>query len=157
MSALKFDHVAIPIGDPSASYDFYAGTLGLPLVDAFSGKDWGGRDWLMMIFGLSDNRQLALISLRGLTPKRQRGVPRDAIHYAFAVEGEKALNSWRAKIEAAKVDFWEEDHGDQHSVYFEDPNGIILEITTPPSAPEQSFQRDPKALIKRWLKARAAV
>jgi len=153
--ALKFDHAAIPIGDPGKSYEFYAETLGLPLLDALSGRDWGGHDWLMMIFGLADNRELALIALRDFKPRRQRGLPRDAHHYAFSVADAKALEAWRARLAAAKVEMWEENHGAQTSLYFEDPNGLILEITSPPSAPEQAFQRDPKALIRRWMKAGA--
>jgi len=154
--ALKFDHAAIPIADPGKTYEFYAETLGLPLIDALCGRDWGGHDWLMMIFGLADNRELALIALRDFKPKRQRGMPRDALHYAFSVADAKALDAWRTRLVEADVEFWEEGHGAQASLYFEDPNGLILEITSPPSAPEQSFQRDPKALIRRWLKAGAS-
>ena len=153
MSALRFDHAAIPIGDPVQSYRFYGETLGLPLVDVLAGRDWGGRDWLMMIFSLSDSRQLALISLRGLTPKRQRGLPRDAIHYAFAVNTKRALANWKDKLDGAGIAYWEEQHGEQSSLYFEDPNRIILEITAPPSWPEPRLERDPKALIRRWVKA----
>jgi catechol 2,3-dioxygenase-like lactoylglutathione lyase family enzyme len=156
MGALHFDHAAIPIGDPAASYAFYADALGLPLLDALSGRNWGGKDWLMLIFGLGDDRQLALIALRGFTPKRQRGLPRDAFHYAFSVDTDAALDAWRTRLAAAGVAYWEETHGDQSSVYFEDPNSIVLEITTPPSAPQQAFARDPKALIRRWIKAGAA-
>ena len=31
------------------------------------------------------------------------------------------------------MDFWEERHGEQRSVYFPDPDGVVLEITWPPS------------------------
>jgi catechol-2,3-dioxygenase len=40
------------------------------------------------------------------------------------------INEWN---EEGRV--WEEDHGRQHSLYFADPNGVILEITTPASNP----------------------
>jgi catechol 2,3-dioxygenase-like lactoylglutathione lyase family enzyme len=156
MRALHFDHAAIPIGDPAATYAFYAETLGLALVDVFSGKDWGGKDWLMQIFGLGDDRQLAFIALRGLKPRRQRGLPPDALHYAFSVDSARALDAWRARLTRAGVAFWEETHGERASLYFEDPNAIILEITSPPSASEPPFARDPKAMIRRWIKAGAA-
>lgn len=157
LSPLKFDHAAIPIRDPAASYDFYANTLGLPLLNMHSGSDWGGHPWLMLTFGLSDSRQLVLIAFRDFEPRRQRGLPKDGLHYAFSVSTKRALAQWKAKLEDAGVDHWEEDHGDQQSLYFEDPNGLILEITSPPSWPDQVFERDARAAIRRWMKAGATV
>lgn len=63
----------------------------------------------------------------------------------------------KSSCQRSAVHTWEEDHGDQASLYFEDPNGIVLEITSPPSAPEQSVQRAAKAVIKRWVKSGALV
>jgi hypothetical protein len=34
---------------------FYGEVLGLPLVAAFSGEDWGGRSGLMMAYGLANS------------------------------------------------------------------------------------------------------
>ena len=156
MRALHFDHAAIPIADPAATHSFYAGTLGLELVAVTSGKDWGGKDWLMLIFSLGDERQLAFIALRGFAPKRQRGLPRDARHYAFSVDTARAFALWRSRLAAAGVVFWEETHGEQSSLYFEDPNAVVLEITFPCSAPGQAVARDPNGVIRRWVKAGAA-
>jgi catechol 2,3-dioxygenase-like lactoylglutathione lyase family enzyme len=126
------------------------------LLNALQGRNWNGRDWLMLIFGLADSRQLALIALRDFVPRRQRGLPKDAHHLAFAVSTKRGLGEWKKKLDEARVTYWEEDHGDQVSIYFEDPDGLVLEITAPPSWPEQRFTRDPRTLIRRWLKAGAA-
>jgi len=40
---LRFDHLALPVFDAAATYRFYGEVLQLPLVDALSGDDWGGR------------------------------------------------------------------------------------------------------------------
>ncbi len=130
---LALDHLALPIFELEKSLHFHLNTLGLPLVDALSGDDWDGKPWLMMIFGLAEGRQLVLVTLHGAT-REQSMLPRDTRHYAFAVETFDALIEWKQRLDVAGVANWEEDHGSQRSLYFEDPNGIVLEITTPPSS-----------------------
>jgi catechol-2,3-dioxygenase len=78
-------------------------------------------------------------------------------HYAFSVGSEAESVAWRAKLATAGAQFWEEDHGDQRSIYVADPNGIVLEITTPPSAALQVA--DPAALAKAraWIADAAAL
>jgi catechol 2,3-dioxygenase-like lactoylglutathione lyase family enzyme len=48
---LRFDHLAIPVYDAPRTLQFYTEVLQLPLVDAISGDDWGGKPWLRMFFG----------------------------------------------------------------------------------------------------------
>jgi catechol 2,3-dioxygenase-like lactoylglutathione lyase family enzyme len=146
---LRLDHVAIPIRDARASYRFYSETLGLTLADALSGDDWGGKPWLMMIFTTDDGQQLALVALRGAESAR---VPEsDERHYAFAVETDKELASWRERLRAHGVDARDEDHGTQRSIYFVDPNGITLEITTPPSPTLKTKNAKAKDVVEGWL------
>ena len=59
--SLRFDHVAVPVHDAKAAYDLFAETLGLPLLAAYTGDDWDGAPWLMMIFGLAEDGQVALV------------------------------------------------------------------------------------------------
>ena len=47
---------------------------------------------------------------------------------------------------AAGAEFWEEDHGAQRSLYFPDPDGVVLEITWPPSTPRT--EENPAAVAK---------
>jgi catechol 2,3-dioxygenase-like lactoylglutathione lyase family enzyme len=103
------------------SLAFYRDFLGLKLIDADEGDDWGGHRWLMMTFGLSDQRQIALVYLKGAKRGPKSTLPKDARHIALAETG--ALDIWRVKLTKAKVAHWEELHGDRRSLYFEDPNG----------------------------------
>ena len=105
-------------------------------------NDWGGKPWLMMIFGLGDGRQLALCARRG---DRHKLGPRDLDlpHFAFAAPDRRALKSWEGKLRKAGVDYETEQHGDQRSLYFRDPNGIVIEITAPPT--ETLFRDAPEA------------
>jgi hypothetical protein len=59
--------------------------------------------------------------------------------------------AWKKRLKARSVKFWEEDHGEQQSVYFQDPNGIVLEITTPSS--EGQYPLNPAAhdVVKQWM------
>jgi glyoxylase I family protein len=148
---LNLDHVVFPVWDAEASLDFYSGVLGLPLVQTVTGDDWGGKPWLMMIFGLPGGRELVLVALRGAERPPPDALPPDVRHYAFSVASEAERVVWRGRLHEAGVAFWEEDHGDQQSIYFPDPNGVIIEITTPASA--AGARADPAALARArdWI------
>src|SRR5213075_2033430 len=150
----KADHLALPVYDAAATLAFYSEVLHLPLVEAYSGDDWGGKEWLMMIFGLEDGRQISLIAFKGLKKPKADNLPPDARHYACAAPTRAALNAWKAKLAKAHVKFWEEDHDDQKSIYFADPNDIIWEITAPPSKRAKS-DKAARARAEEWIAARA--
>ena len=152
---LILDHVVIPVWDAKASLAFYSETLGLPLIAAITGDGWGGMRWLMMEFGLDDGRELVLAAFEGAKPPSGDDLPEDARHYAFSVASEAERIAWRDKLAAAGLRFWEEDHGDQLSIYVPDPNGVILEITAPAS--NAGHTADPAALAKAqaWIEAAA--
>jgi len=146
---LKLDHVVFPTSDPAASLAFYEGVLGLPLAQAITGDDWGGRPWLMLAFALAEGRELVLTAFRGAAPP--------ASHYAFAVDSESERLAWRTRLADAGVAFWEEDHGDQQSIYFEDPNGVVLEITSPPSLTSAQPNAQALARARAWIQETLAL
>jgi len=150
---LNLDHVVFPVWDAEASLAFYGETLGLPLVGAITGDDWGGKPWLMMAFALGEGRELVLVALRGASRPPPDGLAPDVRHYAFAVASRADQEGWRTKLDGAGVAVREEDHGDQPSLYFEDPNGVVLEITTP--ATHASSEADGAALARAraWIAA----
>jgi catechol 2,3-dioxygenase-like lactoylglutathione lyase family enzyme len=148
---MRLDHVVIRAYDAQATLDFYGGLLGLPRIAAHEGEDWGGFDWLMMIFGLQDGREIVLVVLRGAQPPDETRLPADSRHYALAVDTLAEQASWRERLQAAGHDFWEEDHGGQHSLYFADPSGVILEITTPPTGAGTTPSEDAMATVKHWM------
>jgi len=151
---LTLDHVVFPVWDAEASLRFYGETLGLPLIAAITGDDWGGKPWLMMVFALGEGRELVLTALRGAERPPPDGLAADVRHYAFAVASRREQEAWRARLAAAGVAVRDEDHGEQQSIYFEDPNGVVLEITTPPTR-TQPFPK-PAALERAhaWIAAR---
>lgn len=153
---LTLDHVVFPVRDPEATLAFYGDLLGLPLIQTLSGDDWGGYPWLMMIFGLGEDRELVTVALRGAPGPSYAGLPPDSRHYALAAGAEADLDAWREKLAGAGVAFWEERHGEQRSLYFPDPDGVILEITWPRA--EVPLAADPAALerARAWIAASGA-
>ncbi len=151
---LRLDHLVFPIWDVEKSVAFYRDFLDLKLVDAHEGDDWGGHPWLMLIFALSDKREIVLVALEGATKPAADMLPKDVRHIAMAETG--SLDRWRQKLKKAKIAFWEEEHGEQQSLYFEDPNGIVLEITAPPSAPKLAHTGAAAMRAMRWLKEHKA-
>jgi catechol 2,3-dioxygenase-like lactoylglutathione lyase family enzyme len=151
---LTLDHVVFPVRDAAATLKFYTQVLQLPLVDAFSGDDWDGYPWLMMIFGLGGRHELVTVALRGAPAPDYRGLPVDVRHYAMVAASEAALAEWRVRLAEADVDFWEEHHGEQQSLYFPDPDGVIIEITWPASTVPKAPRPDAMTAALNWIKAR---
>ena len=150
---LRLDHVVFPVWNAKESLAFYRDVMGFPLVQSLKGPDWGGYPWLMMIFAPGDGREIVLVALKGAKKPKADGLARDARHLAFAETSLKALAKWRKKLEGAGIDFWEEKHGTQQSIYFEDPNGVVLEVTAPPSRTGTSTRRKALALAEQWIGA----
>jgi catechol 2,3-dioxygenase-like lactoylglutathione lyase family enzyme len=151
-SPLQFDHVVVPVRDAQESRRFYRDTLGLPLVAALSGDDWGGYRWLMMVYGLGTGGQhLATVAFDGLDRQFDDLYPRDARHFALAVSSAVEWRLWRARLSGAGAAFWEETHGDQQSLYLLDPSGNVLEIATPETSPFAVDGEPPDGVVDRWV------
>jgi len=150
---LKLDHVVFPVRDAGASLAFYQDVLGLSLAEAHDGDDWDSFPWLMMIFPLPGGGEIVLVELKDAQLPDYGALPRDARHYAMAIEAVSDLAAWRTRLRAADVRFWEEDHGAQQSIYFEDPDGVVLEITAPPSALASTPGERAEQVVRRWLGA----
>lgn len=153
---LALDHVALPMFDPVATRAFYDDVLGFTLVEALSGDDWGGRAWLMLIFADAYKHQVALCAFDGPKVALDADWPQDARHYAFSAGDRKALAGWKARLDALAIAWREEDHGAQQSIYFQDPNGTVLEITTAAPAGKPRASEGAAATIDAWVKVHPA-
>ena len=145
--SLRFDHVAVPVHDAQSAYQLFAETLELPLLAAYDGDDWDGAPWLMMIFGLAEDGQVALCVRHGAKKARQPAT--DLPHFALATTGKTQLAAWEKKLQAAGFEIRHEDHGDQQSIYFEDHSGLTLEITT--ARKKSTMEPDARATVDEWI------
>ena len=156
MSAvLRFDHLALPVYDAAATYRFYSEVLELPLVEALSGENWGGLPWLMMFFATGSGQLLALCARRSAPPPAPE-FPEDVRHFAFAVASADELDGWRGRLRRHGIPWSEETHAHQHSLYFKDPNGIMLEVTTPASVAPLEPDAAAAQAVRRWIAAAAS-
>ncbi len=129
-------HSAYRCRDAEETRAFYEDLLGLPLKGlVIEEKEPGsGRrnPFVHIFFGLGDGNFLAFFDAPGsASPEAFRPVHGFDRHVAFEACDEAALLAWRDKLNAAAVPcFGPIDHGFVKSVYFTDPNGLPLEITT---------------------------
>jgi catechol 2,3-dioxygenase-like lactoylglutathione lyase family enzyme len=109
------DHAAFAVGDQQRSERFYRELLGLAREYADA---WGDTPVAVM----SEGSGLALFKASGERPAGFR-------HLAFRVDRE---NFERAQVELRErqIEFEVQDHDVSHSIYFQDPDGVALELTT---------------------------
>jgi len=106
--------------------DFYSGILGLELDSKEEAR------YLFFKCG----RSMLLIFNPQLTSRGGPVPPHGAIgpgHVAFAVESDEDLAAWRSRLEERGVEIEAELDwpGGGRSIYFRDPAGNSLELTTP--------------------------
>lgn len=115
------DHVALAVRDQAASERWYREVLGL---DRLFEQEWGD----MPMFLMSSGSGLALFPVRdgeeGAEPSPVR-----VLHVAFRVDRDN-FESAKASLESHGIPFRFADHDVAHSIYFQDPDGHQLELTT---------------------------
>jgi catechol 2,3-dioxygenase-like lactoylglutathione lyase family enzyme len=128
MNIQGIDHVALAVRDVERSARWYHEVLGLER--RFADK-WDG---VPTFIGAGDTA-LALFPVAGSSPKPPPD--RDVIamrHLAFRVDAANFRQA-RAELERRGIAVEYQDHEVSHSIYFEDPDGHQLEITTYDLAP----------------------
>ena len=117
------DHVALTVRDVNRSVDWYRDVLGLQRRHE---NVWGE----IPAFVVSGTTGLALFPVRGDDPLPSPGPDTLCFrHVAFRAnreEFEKARRTLRKK----EIDYKFQDHQISHSIYFHDPDGHQIEITT---------------------------
>ena len=117
------DHVALAVRDVEKSAAWYCDVLGL---ERRHQDTWGS---FPAIVGIGTT-SLALFPVAGSSPQPRPG--RDVLamrHLAFrASRGE--FDNARASLVAQGISITEQDHQISRSIYFEDPDGHEIEITT---------------------------
>ncbi len=117
------DHVALSVRDVAHSVQWYADVLGFER--RFDGV-WGG---VPTFIGKGDTA-LALFPARKTdapAPSRPSGIA--LLHLAFRTDRVNFLKA-QEELKERDIPFTFQDHEISHSIYFSDPDGHKLEITT---------------------------
>jgi catechol 2,3-dioxygenase-like lactoylglutathione lyase family enzyme len=154
----RYHHVAFGTKDIEGTLEFYEQRLGLPLVHCENHLAEEG--WFKHFFFDVGNGELLGFFAFGNVGERPDyrtdistglGLPKWVNHVAFNVESMDAVREIRKRAEGNGLKtFMEADHGWCHSVYFIDPNGIMVEFctTTKPGDLEQS-REEALALLRQ--------
>ena len=133
MTIKGLHHNAYRCRDSGETRAFYEDFLGLPLVEAFEIKTTQtGRDTnvLHSFYQMNDGSCLAFFESPN-QPFEFKDQHDFDLHIALEVEQETLMSMFEkgkaSGIETRGV----ADHGFIHSIYFRDPNGYVIELTTP--------------------------
>jgi lactoylglutathione lyase len=117
----RLDHVSLNVRDRSRSIAWYRDVLGLEQRGEPRRDDWP-------VFMGELGACVALFQAQVETPERDYESA-GLRHVAFMV-GRDDLGRARARLHEHGVDARFEDHGNAHSLYFPDPDGNVIELTT---------------------------
>jgi len=117
----RLDHVSLNVSDRPRSIAWYRDVLGLEQRGNARRDDW---PVFMGDFGAC----VALFQAQVESPDR---APESTglRHVAFMV-GREDLAAAQERLRERGVEFWLEDHGNAHSLYFPDPDGNVIELTS---------------------------
>jgi catechol 2,3-dioxygenase-like lactoylglutathione lyase family enzyme len=122
-SVKRIDHVALTVRDLARSIAWYRDVLGL---ERRHQDVWGDRPTMMY----AGDTALALFPASGevanAPDSRATAIMR---HLAFQVDRRDFLQA-QDSLRARGIEFEFQDHSISHSIYFRDPDGYELELTT---------------------------
>lgn len=116
----QIDHVALRCASPEATKAWYVNTLGFEHVY----RDHGGGVPIFLRLG---STYLTLFPEKANEPPAANG---RAWHLALRAATYADFQAAQSELQAKGVSFQFQDHEISHSIYFFDPDGFLLEITT---------------------------
>ena len=148
-------HNAYRCRDSEETRRFYEDFLGLPLAGTLEIKESkSGRrtNTLHTFYRLDDGSYLAFFEAPDMPFEFKQQHDYD-LHIALEVDG-KALEQMLAKGRAAGIETrGVSNHGFIHSIYFRDPNGYVIELTTKLPGHDQAMNpatNGARAKLDRW-------
>lgn len=138
-------HHAFRCRDAAETRAFYEGILGFPLVAAclepIDPLTNESKPYMHLYFELADGSALAFFDYPAHFKSGDFGeVDQFGHHIAMEVTGgHDTVDGYKARLQAAGIDVLEINHGYCRSIYFYDPNGMRVELTTNVPITERFF------------------
>lgn len=153
-------HVGYVTADAAKTTDFYTRVLGMRFIGTVinekvpsTGDDY---PYIHLFFEMGDGSTIAFFESLGLPPPAAASHAAYTVfnHLALDVETPQAVDVWAQHLRDQGVEFIGPiDHGVIYSLYFQDPNGVRVELTCTTGwglSPEQAVDH-----LQRWEAAKA--
>jgi len=134
---VRLHHVAYVARDTAATVDFYTRVMGMAFANAVLDDAIPSTrepiPYFHSFFRLASGETMAFFEAPDLpTPAEEsHGAYRTFKHLALDVEDRGAVDSWATWLRSNDIEvIGPVDHGIIYSIYFFDPNGVRLELTT---------------------------
>jgi glyoxylase I family protein len=158
---IRLNHLAYVTHDTAATVKFWTEVMQMPLVEAVMHERVPSTGdpfpYVHFFFRMQDGSTIAFFEAVGLPPRPEPAHPAYLVfdHLALEVGTPAEVDQWRDRLVAHQVDvIGPIDHGIIYSVYFHDPNGIRLEITTPLAADWNDRPEVARDIVGSWLEAK---
>ncbi len=152
-------HVAYVTRDTMATAEFYTKVLGMQLVNAVLDDAIPSTGepvpYFHSFFRMADGSTVAFFEAPELPPLESAPHPayNTFQHLALQVDSRELVDEWSSWISANGIDVvGPVDHQIIYSIYFHDPNGVRLEITTPLSGEWNDNSESAYASLADWEK-----
>lgn len=156
------NHVAYITRDTSATVDFYTNLLGMELVAAVMDDSIPSTGdpvpYFHSFFKMGDGSTIAFFEAPELPPPAGPTHPAYNVfqHIALEVDSPATVDAWRGWLTSNGVDVvGPVDHKIIYSIYFYDPNGIRLELTTPIDRTWNDNAEAARASLGEWEAVKA--
>jgi glyoxylase I family protein len=158
---IRLNHLAYVTHDTAATVKFWTEVMQMPLVEAVMHERVPSTGdpfpYVHFFFRMQDGSTIAFFEAVGLPPRPEPAHPAYLVfdHLALEVGTPAEVDQWRDRLVAHQVDvIGPINHGIIYSVYFHDPNGIRLEITTPLAADWNDRPEVARDIVGSWLEAK---
>lgn len=158
---IRLNHLAYVTHDTAATVKFWTEVMQMPLVEAVMHERVPSTGdpfpYVHFFFRMQDGSTIAFFEAVGLPQRPEPTHPAYRVfdHLALEVGTQAEVDEWRDRLVAHEVDIIGPiNHGIIYSVYFHDPNGIRLEITTPLAADWNDRPEVARDIVGLWLEAK---
>ena len=148
----KLHHNAYRCNNSENTRKFYEDFLGLPLVDAFEiPTTMTGRSTKVLhtFYSLNDGSSLAFFEVANKTLKYKKWHDFD-LHIALQVDENILLKYYQLGKDNGIETRGISDHGFIKSIYFRDPDGYVIELTSPIKNYKINNKKTSREVLDEW-------